>query len=79
MVFVKHMKFFLFLFLAKSDRKICLTILWKEKKAFLDSEIKKLKRSKNQDFLVLAKILKLFHVLYLVKSASKMCLTFSGK
>ena len=50
MVFVKHMKFFLFLFLAKSDRKICLMILSKEKKAFLDSKIKKLKKSKNQDF-----------------------------
>ena len=42
--------FSLFLFLAKSASKMCLTIIILErKKEFLDSKIRKLKKSKNLD------------------------------
>ena len=46
MVFVKNM----FLFLAKSASKMCLTIIILEReKEFLDSKIRKLKKSNNLD------------------------------
>ena len=60
----------MFLFLAKSDRRICLTIILEGKKVFLDSKIKKLKKYKNRDFSkgVLVKSLKFFHVfIFIVK------------
>ena len=52
MVWVKNLKLFpCFYFLSKSTSKICLTIIIPErKKAFLDSKITKLKKSKNRDF-----------------------------
>ena len=53
MVLVKNLKFFsIFLFVAKSASKMCLSIIiiLKRKKEFLDFEIRKLKNSKNSDF-----------------------------
>ena len=42
--------FSMILFLSKSDRKTCLKIFQEGKKAFSDSKIRKLKKSKNRDF-----------------------------
>ena len=43
----KIKKKFKFFFYAEETRKMCLTIFWKEKKAFLDYNNKDLKKSKN--------------------------------
>ena len=49
------------------------------RKTFLDSKMRKLKKSQNQDIskgsMVLVKNLEIFDVSILTKSASKMCLT----
>ena len=77
MVLVKNLKFFhLFIFGKIREENVFDDIL-ERKRAFLDSKIRKLKKSKNHDFskkLVhgLVKNLEFFHVFILAKSASKL-------
>ena len=50
MVFVKNLKFFHLFIFGKIRHKNLFDNTLERKKAFLDSKIKKLKKSKNQDF-----------------------------
>ena len=76
----KIWNFSMFLFLAKPNRKTCLKIFWEGKKAFLCPKIRKLKKSKNQDFSkgvslwFQSKIGNFSMILFLSKSNRKTCL-----
>ena len=79
----KSKNFSMFLFLAKPNRKTCLKIYQEGKKAFLRPKIRKLKKSKNQDFSkgvslwFWSKIGNFSMILFLSKSDRKTCLKIS--
>ena len=72
--------FSMFLFLSKPNRKMCLKIFQEGKKAFLDPKIRKLEKSKNEDFSkgvslwFWSKIGNFSMILFLSKSDRKTCL-----
>ena len=76
----KIWNFSIFLFLAKSERKMCLTIFLQRKKAFLDYKKEKVKKVENWDFSkgdspwFWSKIWKFSIFLFLAKSETKMSL-----
>ena len=75
----------MFLFLARSTSKMCLTLFQKVKKRFQTIKNRNLRKSKNQDFSkgvnpwFWSKIGIFSMFLYLEKSTSKMCLTLFQK
>ena len=85
-VWSKISNFPIFLLFTKSDRKMCLTILWKGKKLFYTIKNKKFKKSKNWDFsklrgqsMILVKNLKFFYLFIFGKISQQMCLTIFQK